>query len=260
VSKNTLVATERSEAAPSFFVFSVVNKLLERAALLTWFNISFSLPIPAFLVRIVVRITLLYRRIRYGYAFRRIPLTQGYFALIDPADYPALSRYNWRLCRTKGKNTLYAERSIRLPNGKYSRILMHREVLSLPKGEVMENTPLASSTKNQILKTKNYHRDYSDGYVIDHINRNGLDNRRANLRLATVAQNAWNSKKRNSHSGYKGVCYDKVKQRWRAAIVNHGRRIHLGYFEDKIAAAKAYDEVAKKYCGQFALLNFPDEK
>ena len=87
--------------------------------MLRWFDISFSLPVPAILVRIAVWITLLYRRMRYGYAFRRIKLTQGYFALIDPADYPALSRYKWRICRTKGKNTLYAERSIRLPDGKY---------------------------------------------------------------------------------------------------------------------------------------------
>jgi hypothetical protein len=205
--------------------------------LLTWFDISFSLPVPAFLVRIGVWITLLYRRMRYGCAFRRIKLTQGYFALIDPADYPRLSRYNWRLCRTKGKNTLYAERSIRLPDGKYSRILMHRQVLS-----------------HELRDTSHESRVT----VIDHINRNGLDNRRANLRLATVAQNAWNSKKRKSRSGYKGVCYDKAKRRWRAAIVNHGRRIHLGYFEDKIEAAKAYDAAARKYCGQFARTNFPE--
>ena len=115
--------------------------------MLTWFDISFSLPVPAILVRIVVWITLLCRHIKYGYAFRRIKLTQGYFALIDPADYQRLSRYNWRLCRTKGKNTLYAERSIRLPNGKYSRILMHREI--------MENTLSASSTQNSKLKTQN---------------------------------------------------------------------------------------------------------
>ena len=231
--------------------------------MLTWFDISFSLPVPAILVRIAAWITLLYRRIRYGYAFRRIKLTQGYFALIDPADYPALSRYNWRLCRTKGKNTLYAERSIRLPNGKYSRILMHRQIL--------ENMLSVSSTKNSKHKTQNCHRlmhrqilgheprvtsDEPRTTVIDHINRNGLDNRRANLRLATVAQNAWNSKKRRSCSGYKGVCYDKAKRRWRAAIVHHGRRIHLGYFKDKIPAAKAYDDAAKKYFGQFARTNF----
>jgi hypothetical protein len=246
----------------------------EKASLLTCFDISFSLPVPAFLVRIAAWITLLYRRIRCGYAFRRIPLTQGYFAIVDPVDYPALSKYKWRICRTKDKNTLYAERSIRLPavstaepskggvlslpavsiaepsKGKYSRILMHRQI--------MKNMPLASSTQNSELKTHNCHHPFSDDMVIDHINRNGLDNRRANLRLATVAQNAWNSKKRKSRSGYKGVCYDKAKRRWRAAIVNHGRRIHLGYFEDKIEAAKAYDAAAKKYCGHFALLNFPD--
>jgi hypothetical protein len=92
--------------------------------------------------------------------------------------------------------------------------------------------------------------------VIDHINGDGLDNRRANLRLATVAQNAWNSKKRNSRSGYKGVWFARDKGLWRAAIVYHGRRIHLGYFKDKISDAKAYDTAARKYYGEFAKPNF----
>jgi len=95
-----------------------------------------------------------------------------------------------------------------------------------------------------------------DGYVIDHINGEGLDNRRANLRFATVAQNAWNSKKRNPRSGYKGVCFDKQKHLWRAAIVCHRKRIHLGYFKNKIHAARAYDFAAKKYHKEFASLNF----
>ena len=188
----------------------------------------------------------MYRRARYGYDFRRIPLTQGRFAIVDPQDYPRLSRYKWRLCRTKGKNVLYAERSIRLPGGGHSRILMHREILSLSKG------------KNHELSTKNYHRYQSGGYVIDHINGCGLDNRRANLRLATAAQNAWNSKKRNSRSGYKGVWFAADKRLWRASIVFHGRRMHLGYFKDKIAAAKAYDAAAIKYYKDFARPNFPD--
>jgi hypothetical protein len=206
---------------------------------------NFSITIPDGLLWPFMALVLLYRRARYGYAFRRIPLTQGRFAIVDPADFPHLNRHKWRLCRTKGKNTLYAERSVRLPGGGYSRILMYREILSLSKG------------KNHELITKSYHRYLSGGYVIDHINGNGLDNRRANLRLATVAQNAWNSKKRNPRSGYKGVWFAADKGLWRAAIVCHGRRIHLGYFKDKIAAAKAYDAAALKYYKDFARPNFP---
>jgi len=193
---------------------------------MTKFTITFEL--PSWLVWPFLELVLTWRRVRYGYAFRRIPLTQGYFAIVDPQDYPRLSKYKWRLCRTKGKNVLYAERSIRLPGGKYSRILMHRQLIDVP-----------------------------DGYVIDHINGCGLDNRRANLRLATAAQNAWNSKKRNSRSGYKGVWFAADKGLWRASIVCHGRRMHLGYFTDKIAAAKAYDAGAIKYHKEFARLNFP---
>jgi hypothetical protein len=201
---------------------------------MTKFTVTFEL--PSWLVRPGLALLLLWRRLCYGCAFRKIPLTQGRFALIDPADFPRLNRYKWRLCRTRGKNVLYAERSIRLPNGRYSRILMHREVLSLSKGELIKAPA---------------------GYVIDHINGNGLDNRRANLRLATVAQNAWNSRKRNSRSGYKGVWFAADKGLWRAAIVYHGRRIHLGYFKDKIAAAKAYDAAARKYYREYAKPNFP---
>jgi hypothetical protein len=194
-------------------------------------KITVTIELPLWLILPILFLVLLYRRLRYGYAFRRIPLTQGRFALIDPQDYPELSKYKWRLCRTKGKNVLYAERSARLPNGKYSRILMHRQLIYAPKG-----------------------------CVIDHINGNGLDNRRANLRLATVAQNAWNSKKRNPRSGYKGVWFAVDKGLWRAAIVYQGRRIHIGYFKDKIAAAKAYDTAARKYYKQFARPNFPGRK
>ena len=190
------------------------------------FTITFEL--PSWLVWPFFIMVLLWRRLRYSYAFRKIPLTQGHFAIVDPQDYQQLSRYKWRLCQTKSKNVLYAERSIRLPGGKYSRILMHRQLIKAP-----------------------------EGYVIDHINGCGLDNRRANLRLATVAQNAWNSKKRNPRSGYKGVWFAADKGLWRASIVCHGRRKHLGYFTDKIEAAEAYDDAAKKYYKEFARPNFP---
>jgi len=124
--------------------------------------------------------------------------------------------------------------------------------------QIMKNLLLASSTQNPKLRTQNYHCYLSDGYVIDHINGCGLDNRRANLRLASAAQNAWNSGKRNPNSGYKGVWFARDKNLWRAAIVCNGRRIHLGYFNDKCEAAKAYDMAAKKYHKDFAVLNFPN--
>jgi len=98
--------------------------------------------------------------------------------------------------------------------------------------------------------------DVTDGYVADHINRNGLDNRRANLRPATIAQNAWNSRRRKNRSGYKGVWYAKDKGKFRAAIWHNNKREYLGYFDCPICAAKAYDRAAKKYHGEFASLNF----
>ena len=93
--------------------------------------------------------------------------------------------------------------------------------------------------------------------VVDHINHNGLDNRKANLRLATVAQNAWNAERPIGRSGYRGVSFDKRVGRWRVAICCCGKRKQLGYFSDKHEAAKAYDRAAKKYYGEFASLNFP---
>ena len=192
-------------------------------------KVTLTFELPTYLGRLLVWLMLLYRRARYGYAFRRIPLTQGRFAVVDPADYESLSRHKWRLCKTKGKNVLYAERTVRRSDGTYSRMLMHREVLRPPRG-----------------------------YVIDHVNGCGLDNRRANLRLATAAQNAWNAGGRGGRSGYKGVWLAKDKGLWRASIVCCGRRRHLGYFRDKRDAAKAYDRAAREYHGQFAVLNFPE--
>jgi len=94
------------------------------------------------------------------------------------------------------------------------------------------------------------------GQCIDHINGNGLDSRRANLRFATAAQNAWNSKKRSPRSTYKGVWFAKDKNKFRAAIGHNKKRIHLGYFDSPIDAAKAYDIAAKKHHGRFARTNF----
>lgn len=96
--------------------------------------------------------------------------------------------------------------------------------------------------------------------VCDHINRNGLDNRKANLRPATVSQNLCNrtKTKAKTRSKYKGLEWDKTQRKWRARIQLNGRKIHLGSFANEIDAAKAYDKKARDLFGQFACLNFPD--
>jgi hypothetical protein len=96
-----------------------------------------------------------------------------------------------------------------------------------------------------------------DGMLCDHINHNGLDNRKANLRPATAAQNSWNRKKQSgpTSSKYKGV-HKTTSNTWSANITVLGRRIHLGTFKTETAAAKAYDLAAKTHFGPFAYTNF----
>lgn len=97
------------------------------------------------------------------------------------------------------------------------------------------------------------------GYpIVDHINQDKLDNRKCNLRSATNSQNQWNqSKPKNNTSGYKGVYWDKQRQKWRAQIKINGRRRFLGYFDDILDAARSYDKAALELFGDFAVLNFP---
>lgn len=97
-----------------------------------------------------------------------------------------------------------------------------------------------------------------DHLVCDHINHNGIDNRKQNLRNCTKKQNRANSRSlAKSSSKYKGVCWDKSCKKWCAYIKNNDKRTHLGYFEDEAEAARAHDRAAKKIRGEFAALNFP---
>jgi len=167
---------------------------------------------------------LLYRRLRYGYAFRRIRLTQGKFAIVDCEDYDLLSRYKW--CAAKDSSTYYAVRSRR---GKQVR--MHREIMKVPKH-----------------------------LVCDHINHNGLDNRRNNLRTCTRQQNTHNQKPRKTGtSKYKGVDWNKRQRKWRARIYYKSRCHYLGYFNNEIDAALSYDRKARQLFKEFACLNFPHD-
>ena len=174
-------------------------------------------------------LVLLYRRARYGYAFRRIPLTQGKYAIVDPEDYGRLSKYKWHAI--KSRNTFYASRSIHLGNRKWQHIKMHREILDAP-----------------------------DHLFVDHINHHGYDNRKANLRTATHRQNSYNRIhfRKYQSSKYKGVSLNKRKMKWIAQIRYEGGHKFIGYFDNEIDAAKAYDEAAKQYHGEFAVLNFKE--
>jgi len=194
-------------------------------------KVVLSFTVPGRLEKPLLFVVLLYRRIRYGYPFRRIPLTRGKFAVVDPEDYPRLVRYKWYA--HKSPHTFYAVRS--LTNGKKlprKNSYMHHLVIDIPPG-----------------------------LFCDHINHNGLDNRKANLRLATLAQNIRHRRKFKipSRSGYKGVDWVARQRKWRARITINRRRIYLGSFKNQIQAAEAYDKAAEKYHGRFAVLNFPSE-
>jgi hypothetical protein len=100
----------------------------------------------------------------------------------------------------------------------------------------------------------------ANGLLVDHRNSNGLDNRRANLRLATHTQNMHNCRKRkNATSRFIGVWLDKKRKLWESAIMNDGKKIFLGRFKTDIDAARAYDKAALEYHKDFARLNFPRE-
>lgn len=96
-----------------------------------------------------------------------------------------------------------------------------------------------------------------DNHIIDHKNGNTLDNRRENLRICTYSENNRNRKQisSNNKSGYKGVSWDKQKNKWRTCLNINKKQKHIGFFNDIIEAAKAYNEAAIKYFGEFAKLN-----
>ncbi len=155
---------------------------------------------------------------------KKIPLTQGYFALVDDENYVWLSRYNW--CVSGG----YAVRTLYVSKNKYTLQRMHRLILGL---------------------------NYKDGKICDHINGNGLDNRQSNLRIVTSQQNSFNRKVGTGFvSAHKGVYWSSREDKWKASITIDGKFFHLGYFVDEIEAAKCYDKVSLCEFGKFAKINF----
>ena len=155
-----------------------------------------------------------------------ISLTQGQFAQVDDEDFEWLSQWKW--LAQKDDHTYYACRSIR-KNKRYFTIKMHREIMKTPRE-----------------------------LEVDHIDHNGLNNQRHNLRNCTRSENC---KNHNTHSltGYLGVSfYDfnrKKSKPYRATIWVNGGNIHLGTFATAKEAAIAYNNAAIKYHGEFANLN-----
>lgn len=94
------------------------------------------------------------------------------------------------------------------------------------------------------------------GLTTDHINRDKLDNRKANLRTAEYFQNRMNSKMMNTNtSGYRGVVWRKDRNSWVAKVTHKGKRIYLGSSKSKIEAAEIYYRAATKLCGEFISLD-----
>lgn len=149
---------------------------------------------------------------------------QGLFTIVDMEDREAVVGSRWCLSRM-GKNR-YAYR--RDGNGRQE--FMHRTLMGLHP---------------------------HDGCQVDHVNGNGLDNRRANLRLSTKAQNGRNrGPNYNNTSGYKRVCWHKGCRKWLASIQVDWRTINLGVYTDPVDAALAYDLAAIELHGEFAWTNF----
>ncbi len=159
-----------------------------------------------------------------------IPLTQGYEAIVDVADFEWISQHLWSAKVTRRTRDsvahVHAVRTVETAAGR-KQIYMHREIIAA-----------------------------ADGDMIDHANHNGLDNRRSNLRLCTHADNNRNAF-RQSRSGLRGVM--QKGPRFYASIQVNKKRLLSRRCHSAEEAARLYDQMAVEHHGEFAVLNFPRE-
>jgi hypothetical protein len=173
---------------------------------------------------------MLYRRWKYGCVFRKIFLGEGLYTIVDLSDYYLLNNFRWSAKRDR--RNIYAVRFLNEPLKQATIVSLHRIILNSPSN-----------------------------LLVDHRNGHTLDNRKENLRLATRSQNVHNKCKTQSEtsSRFIGVSFEKRRGRWDVRIRHEGKQIWIGSFDNEIEAAKAYDAAARKYHGEFARLNFPEE-
>jgi hypothetical protein len=154
---------------------------------------------------------------------REIELTRGKVALVDDEDYEWINSFNWYAQRCGGKNKrFYAARCKRI-NGKLTTILMHRQILKTPEG----------------LET-------------DHIDGDGLNNQRKNLRACSKSQNLMNQQVQKNKK-HKGIFQSGKK--WASRICLNKKSIYLGIYDTEEMAVDAYNSAAIKYFGEYARPN-----
>ncbi|TXH32080.1 MAG: Fis family transcriptional regulator [Rhodospirillaceae bacterium] len=152
-----------------------------------------------------------------------VPLTRGCVATIDAADVGLVEGYNWSA--NPSHNTFYAQRRIRVGVNQPRMIMMHRVILGLT------NHPAV---------------------YVDHIDGDGLNNRRQNIRACSASENGFNrGAPRTNTSGFKGVSWDVQAKKWQANIRVRGVQINLGRFSRIEEADEAYRAAAYKYHGEF---------
>ena len=153
---------------------------------------------------------------------KEIKLTQGKVAFVDDEDFEELNKHSWYAAKNYDRGG-YAQR---VDNNRKT-LRMHRVIMKAKKGE-----------------------------MIDHIKGNGLNNQKENLRFCNSQQNCTNRiSNKNANSKYLGVSYHKRDNKFQARITRDRKCKYLGIFTLEIDAAKAYNEAAKKYHGEFARLN-----
>lgn len=165
---------------------------------------------------------------------REIQLTQGQVAIVDDDDYERVNAFKWTAQKIKQKERVvfYAKRTVwsNWSEGSQETILLHRFIMNAEKGT-----------------------------FIDHKNGNSLDCRKNNLRTASRSENNANRRvRRMKPVQYKGV--DAVREKFKAQISVNGKTQSLGLFSTQEAAAIAYDQKARELFGEFASLNFPEER